>query len=92
MKYSAEHIAKFLSNDGKEFDDLNSEIKSILLPKTGAISEENLRALVNKFPSGEIGVFTKAKNLLKIEMSNVAQSISNLWETDRYIRLPYDLE
>ena len=92
LKAVGKKVAKFLSEEAKEFNELNSQIESILLSKTGVISEEDLRNFVSKFPSGKFDVFEKAKYLLQMEMSNVAKSISELWEDDRYIRAPFDLD
>jgi len=92
LKSAADETAKFLSKEAKEFIDLNNHIKSILLPKSGSISESDLRELVKHFPVGSIAVFEKAKSILKSEMNNVAKSLSKLWKDDRYLRARFDLE
>lgn len=92
LRSAAKQVAEFLNREAGEFKDLNDQIKSIFYSETGLISEEDLRKLVTRFPKGQIKVFERAKKMLQKEMVNVAKELSELWQTDRYTRSPFDLE
>lgn len=92
LRSAAMEVMEFLKSEGKEFNDLDSRIKSILLPKSGSILENDLRDLVAILPTEEIPVFEIAKTMLKSQMNSVAVSISKLWDDDRYLRAPFELD
>jgi Alw26I/Eco31I/Esp3I family type II restriction endonuclease len=70
---------------------LNNRIESILLPKTGLISEVELRKLIIQLPVNKIELFEECKSILRLEMGKIAESISKRWTDERYVRSSSEL-
>jgi len=73
-------------NEAPELIKFDKEIKAVLIPSSGVISESELRRLVEKINTDEIEILEQCKELLIAEMNKVGNKISVLWNDDRYVR------
>jgi Alw26I/Eco31I/Esp3I family type II restriction endonuclease len=63
-----------------------------LLVGTERASEEALREIAQRIPPGNLAHFQEASMALHRAMAAVAGCLSDMWETDRYVRAPFDFD
>jgi len=89
MEPSLNKAIHLLGNAGTEFDELNKQVAVSL------DNEPQLRALIVKQLS-DTNLHTDTTKQIKLELSNamdsVAETISKMWEDERYVRAPFDFE
>ena len=65
---------------------LENQLKKILISSKENLSEYALREWAQTFPSGKVEAFENAKKVLSSAMSVTALKIGSMWDSDRYVR------
>jgi Alw26I/Eco31I/Esp3I family type II restriction endonuclease len=91
MEEAMDEIHSLLKEEGAELLQLNDRIKDVIQPESGVILEVELRKLVADLPTGRVDVLDKCKSILFSKMEAISESISDMWNDDRYVRAPFEL-
>lgn len=75
-----------------EIQEFNSQLCKIVFTETGVISDGDARNALKDLPTDMENKFKNTRKILQNEMGKVASSFEQLWEDDRYVRAPFDLE
>lgn len=86
MEKTIESVHDKITKEAPEIIKLDNEVKSVLLPNSGVISETKLRTLVEKIETEKNEIFEECKEILTSEMDAIGKHISTLWNDDRYVR------
>jgi len=92
LELAVQEANTYLAKEGLEYAELNKLIEEVLMPKSGVISDRLIRELIPQIPTGRVEVFENAKMILGKEMDKIANKISEMWESDRYVREKFELD
>ena len=81
-----------LNDAPDEVREIDASLQSLLLRTDAAAPEESLRAVSERIPPADTEAFVIARNALRSAAAIAADRLSDLWQSDRYVRAPFEFD
>eukprot|EP01092_Planopodium_desertum_P002224 TRINITY_DN13529_c0_g2_i1.p1 TRINITY_DN13529_c0_g2~~TRINITY_DN13529_c0_g2_i1.p1 ORF type:complete len:439 (-),score=-76.94 TRINITY_DN13529_c0_g2_i1:1255-2571(-) len=92
MDDAIHNVTQLLSDRNGALQKLDNHLYTVLFSENATNIDQRLRDLAPSLPAKATPIFIECKQLLTVGFNDIAQSISGLWDTDRYVRANFDFE
>jgi len=81
-----------LSKLPEDIHKLDAELAALLIGTGEGASEQAVREITERLHSANSGYVSETRKVLSDTMQKVGESLSGLWDDERYVRAPFDFE